>query len=102
MSDESFLPAWSGAFSPETLPSITVGGPLAEISREWAWGNSTGQGVRVAVIDSGIDADHPAVKGAVCGGVVVEYDERTETRVRIENDHPSHDLSGHGTACAGI
>lgn len=102
MSDETFLPAWSGAFSPEVLHNITIGGPLAKISREWAWGSSTGKDVRVAVIDSGIEADHPAVRGSVCGGVAVEYDESAENRVRIENDHPPRDLSGHGTACAGI
>jgi subtilisin family serine protease len=102
MTDDSALPAWSGAFSPGELRSITASGPLAEISREWAWGGSTGKGVKVAVVDSGIEASHSALKGAVRGGVAVEYDEHSETRVRIEKDHPSHDLSGHGTACAGI
>lgn len=102
MSDESILPAWSGPFSPDSLSNINVGGPLSKISRDWAWGGSTGKGVRVAVIDSGIDEEHPAVKGAICGGVVVEYDENAETRVRVENEQPIRDMAGHGTACAGI
>jgi subtilisin len=102
MTDEPLKPAWSGAFSPEELRSIPISGPLAEITRAWAWGGSTGRGVRVAVVDSGIDANHPALEGSVRSGVAIEYDERAETRVRIEPDHPLLDLSGHGTACAGI
>jgi subtilisin family serine protease len=102
MTEETMLPAWSEAFSPPSLRSIAVSGPLGDISREWAWGESAGRGVRVAVVDSGIDADHPELGGCVRGGVAVEYDPEAETRVRIEADNPPRDLSGHGTACAGI
>lgn len=102
MTEETMLPAWSEAFSPVSLRSIAVSGPLGDITREWAWGGSAGRGVRVAVVDSGIDADHPELGGCVRGGVAVEYDPDAETRVRIEADHPPRDLSGHGTACAGI
>jgi subtilisin family serine protease len=58
--------------------------------------------VRVEVVDSGIESDHPAVGGQVCSGVIVEYDESAENHVRIEADNQPVDLSGHGTACAGI
>ncbi|MGE5224916.1 MAG: S8 family serine peptidase [Omnitrophica WOR_2 bacterium] len=102
MTDEPLLPAWSGAFSPQELRHIAIRGPLADITREWAWGGSAGRGVQVAVVDSGIEAGHPALEGCVRAGVVVEYDERAESRVRIEPDEPLADLSGHGTACAGI
>jgi subtilisin len=102
MTDELSQPAWSDAFSPDELRRVSVSGPLGEITRQWAWGGSTGSGVRVAVVDSGIDAGHPALEGCVRSGVAVEYDELAETRVRIEPDDPPHDLSGHGTACAGI
>lgn len=95
-------PAWSEAFSPGELHPIPVRGPFAEIIREWAWGGSTGSGVKVAVVDSGIEADHPALEGCVQGGVAIEYDEHAEMRVRVEPDTPPNDLSGHGTACAGI
>jgi len=77
-------------------------GPLGEIMREWAWGKSTGKGVRVAIVDHGIEADHPAVGGKVRGGVIVEYDGRTKTGVRISDDPHPRDLFGHATACAGI
>ncbi len=102
MTDATLLPAWSGAFAAGALREVTVSGPLEAISREWAWGGSTGRGVRVAVVDSGIEASHPALGGCVRGGVAVEYDERAESRARVEPDQPPRDLSGHATACAGI
>ncbi len=108
MSDDILRPAWSGQFTPGVLRAIQTSGALSAINREWAWAGSTdqggvaGQGVRVAVIDSGIEAGHPALEGAVRQGLVVEYDERAESRVRFEEDTPPSDLSGHGTACAGI
>jgi subtilisin len=102
MTDDSITPAWSEAFYPDALKNIAGAGPLGNITRAWAWGNSTGAGVRVAVVDTGIDPDHPAVGQCVRGGVAVEYDQDSETRVRIEPDLPLRDLSGHGTACAGI
>ena len=94
-------PAWSNEFDAETLHAIRTAGPIGEITREWAWGGSTGRGVRVAVIDSGIEADHPAVGGQVRGSVIVEYDPRAKAQVRIVEE-PPRDLFGHGTACAGI
>jgi subtilisin len=94
------LPAWSDAFVTGQLgPAPTLDLPGA-ITPAWAYGDRTGQGVKVAVIDSGIDASHPAV-GRVERGVIVEPDADAEDgyRVRVE-DHD--DLYGHGTACAGI
>ncbi len=71
------------------------------VTKDWAWGGATGAGVRVAVIDSGVDANHPAVAGAVQGGVALVYDPAAEGEVRIvEGTHD--DVAGHGTACAGI
>lgn len=77
----------------QAVPDVLAG----EITPEWAWGNSTGRGVKVAVIDSGIDADHPAV-GAVTGYVAVEIGPDGT----ILDTAPHRDLFGHGTACAGI
>lgn len=102
MRDEQLIPAWSEQFIPDTLQSLSSQGPLAGITPEWAWGGSTGRGVRVAVIDSGIERDHPAVGDGVRGGVIVEYDEDAEFGIRVDPDDDIRDLSGHGTACAGI
>jgi subtilisin family serine protease len=92
-------PAWSEQFEPETLKPAPLFPLATPITRDWAWGDATGAGVKVAVIDSGIDATHPAV-GHVEGGAVIEYDEETDEVNVIEGPH--EDLFGHGTACAGI
>ncbi|MBI5033692.1 MAG: S8 family serine peptidase [Chloroflexi bacterium] len=95
-------PAWSNQFSADALTELNAIGPIGEITREWAWGNATGKGVRVAIIDSGIEGTHPAVGGMVRKSVVVEYDARGKTQVRIGEEQQARDLFGHGTACAGI
>jgi subtilisin len=91
-------PAWSAQFAPETLRTLTPVPPLDEITPEWAWGGSRGEGVKVAVIDSGIDADHPAVGGRLKGCVAI-----TDGPLGLLHDTEAHEDSyGHGTACAGI
>jgi len=102
VSVEPLRPAWSQAFTDEAIRSLTATGPLSSITPEWAWGGSTGQGVRVAVIDSGIEYDHPALDGCVRGGIAVEYDPDAELGYCIDDEPLPQDLSGHGTACAGI
>jgi subtilisin len=99
---DQIRPAWSEQFAPEALDVVFAHGPIAEITPEWAWGGSTGKGIRVAVVDTGIEHDHPALEGCVRGGVIVEYDETNEDEVRFELDDQPVDLSGHGTACASI
>jgi len=102
MTEDNQVPAWSEQFTEQAIRQLTTSGPLAGLSPEWAWGGSTGAGVRVAVVDSGIEYDHPALEDCVCGGVAVEYDEDAENNVRIEPDEKPCDFAGHGTACAGI
>ncbi len=102
MTEDILRPAWSGQFTPGVLQNIHTEGPLTDISREWAWGGNAGAGVRVAIIDSGIETTHPALEGSVRQGIAVEFDESAENRVRFEPDFPSRDLAGHGTACAAI
>jgi subtilisin len=90
-------PAWSlpaGASADITLPVEWPG----EVTRDWAWGGSTGEGVRVCILDSGVDREHPLV-GGVHQAVAVSITPDGETLV--EEDHDG-DMCGHGTACAGI
>jgi subtilisin family serine protease len=95
------LPAWSEPF----VGAAGDPGRLARrmrirgISREWAWGGATGAGVRVGIIDSGLEVDHPALRGRVVQSVAVEMVDGEPTLV--END-TAGDLFGHGTACGGI
>ena len=75
--EEQILPAYSQPFVNGAIRELTTSGPLSEITPEWAWGGSTGQGVKVAVVDTGIEYDHPAVGSQVVGGVNIEWDEVT-------------------------
>ena len=91
------LPAWSLPAGAEKGIELAVQWP-AEVSREWAWGGSTGRGVRVCILDSGVEPDHPGV-GPIQGSVAVFRGEDGE--IAIEPDEEG-DLCGHGTACAGV
>ena len=44
---------------------------LSEYHLQQAWSRSTGEGVTVAIIDSGVDGTHPDLEGAVVGGTDV-------------------------------
>jgi subtilisin len=91
------LPAWSlAAGAGEQIP-IGVEWP-ERVTREWAWGGSTGKGVSVCILDSGVEADHPLV-GHVDRAVAFKRAEEEE--IELEDDTEG-DLCGHGTACAGI
>ncbi len=91
-------PAYSAAFEPTVIKPLPRNTVFDTLTAEDAWGESTGQGVKVAVIDSGIDADHPMIDGRVSGYVAIE---ETPDGPRFDlHQHP--DDFGHGTACAGI
>ena len=90
-------PAWSEPF---VVREKLEPGHLSpfEYDRERAWGGATGAGVTVAVIDSGIDAAHPAV-GHVARSVSIE---RVGDAFEVNETAEPGDSVGHGTACAGI
>ncbi len=95
MTDE--LPAWSEPFAAprrEIRRSLRVRG----VTREWAWGGATGKGVRVGIIDSGLENSHPRLHGRVVENVTVELGKAGPT---VVPDAPV-DMFGHGTACGAI
>ena len=67
---------------------------LAQIGAEEAWAVSTGSGVLIGIVDSGVDASHPDLAGKIVaqadcvGGTCREGSAR--------------DRDGHGTAVAGV
>ncbi len=63
-----------------------------------SWRSSTGKGVSVAVIDSGIETNHPDLIGKIKESVEARADNK---RVIFEKSEAG-DSAGHGTACAGI
>lgn len=71
---------------PESLPW-----GIDRVDAELSWGISTGNGIKIAVIDSGIDYKHPDLNENVKGGV---------TFVAGTKDYK--DDNGHGTHVAGI
>jgi type VII secretion-associated serine protease mycosin len=56
-----------------------------------AWKTSAGQGVTIAIVDSGVDLSHPDLKGRLVPG----HD-------FVGNDSTPKDENGHGTHVAGI
>ncbi|TQK44878.1 type VII secretion-associated serine protease mycosin [Streptomyces sp. SLBN-118] len=66
---------------------------LDAMHAEEMWKVSTGKGVTVALIDSGVDATHPDLKGQVLRG---------KDFMSGESGDEWTDLQGHGTSMAGI
>ncbi len=71
---------------------------MDHVTPEWAWGGSDGSGVRVAVLDSGVDGSHPMINGLDRSvGIVAGAD----GEFTVEDCEPV-DGAGHGTACASL
>jgi subtilisin len=91
------LPAWS--LPADAAEQIALGVEWPEqVTREWAWGGSTGEGVRVCILDSGVEPNHPLV-GELEGAVAISKGEDDEI---VVSEDEEGDLCGHGTGCAGI
>jgi subtilisin family serine protease len=91
------MPAWSTTTAGIGQEKFDVS-PIAQVTPEWAWGDSDGSGVRVAVLDSGVDGSHPLIRGL---DRAVEVVTSADGEVGLV-DCPPADMAGHGTACAGL
>jgi subtilisin len=101
MTDE-LLPAWSEPFVGARLADLRRELPFGRLTRAWAMGETDGRGVTVAIIDSGVERDHPAVGGKLVRSVKVELAPDPDDDPLIVDDPAGLDVVGHGTACAGI
>jgi subtilisin len=80
---------------PSSINSINLWEPIRP---ETVWHGQTGKGVSVAIVDSGIDTEHPALRGKVKESVEAV----AEGGRIVFRQSMSGDVAGHGTACAGI
>jgi subtilisin len=82
--------------------AVTVDNDLidlwSQIEPEALWTGRTGRGVRVGVVDSGIDTEHPELAGTI----KASYQAVNEGGQITFKESTSGDQAGHGTACAGI
>jgi subtilisin len=91
------VPAWGMPTS--VLPQERFdAAPVGPVTREWAWGGADGAGVRVCVLDSGVEAAHPLVGGLDGALEVVTGGDGALSVAPAEPD----DSAGHGTACASL
>ncbi|MEV5608354.1 type VII secretion-associated serine protease mycosin [Streptomyces sp. NPDC052225] len=67
---------------------------LDAMQAEKMWKTSTGEGVTVAVIDTGVDAGNPDLKGRVLDGL--------DLASNLEKGDEHSDYDGHGTGMAGL
>jgi len=85
-----------GKPQPAPPPPQTLPWGVDRIDADLAWGNSTGAGVKVAILDTGIDQDHPDLVANLKGGCNF-----VAIRGKIDPDRWDDD-NGHGTHVAGI
>lgn len=76
--------------TPPPPPAETLPWGVNQIDAELAWGTSTGSGVKVAIIDTGIDLDHPDLAVNIAGNINIINPAKT-----------GDDDNGHGTHVAG-
>lgn len=77
-------------------PQLPVTPALQGLGAPAAWqAGTTGKGVTVAVVDTGIDASHPDLAGSFRGGAADWFDVHGEHRRPV-------DRHGHGTQIAGL
>jgi subtilisin len=95
--EDEELPAWS--LPRDAAERITIDNPLPQrVDPEWAFGGSTGKGVKVCILDSGVEPGHPRV-GEIASAVAITIDENGQPQALPDEEG---DLCGHGTACAGV
>jgi subtilisin len=96
---DDLLPAWTEPFRVDRRPELERTGPFDPGSTSVDWRTGRGAGITVAIIDSGVDGDHPAVGGKLVRSMRVDID---GDDVAVVDEPDGRDVVGHGTACAGI
>lgn len=72
-------------------------------SPETAWDMGySGEGVSIAVIDTGIDDEHPSLDGKFLGGVDMTKPDNFGALFPQDGSYNPDDIQGHGSTCSGI
>lgn len=80
-----------GEGNPMNLSDQMTPWGIEKINASKVWNETTGKNVKIAVIDSGINKDHPDLESNIVGGISF-----------IENANYWDDDLGHGTSVAGV
>ncbi|MFV0390199.1 MAG: S8 family serine peptidase [Pyrinomonadaceae bacterium] len=72
--------------------------PVSSVPFNKRWETCEGKGVSIALIDSGVDVSHPALKGKIAK----LYESYKDDKKISFRETDVGDSAGHGTACAGI
>ncbi len=78
------------AITPAGDPGEEIPWGITRVNAPGAWSTTQGAGVRVAIVDTGIDLDHPELAASIKGG----YNS-------VDSSIPPDDDHGHGTHVAG-
>ncbi|AXV06274.1 alkaline serine protease, subtilase family [Euzebya pacifica] len=79
------------AAAPPNDPLVSQQAHLTIVGAFDAWDTRRGEGAVVAVLDTGVDLDHPDLAGRLVEGIDL-----------VEPDTPPDDPQGHGTIVAGV
>jgi subtilisin len=88
--EPSRKPSGGGGGTTSTPPAESVPWGVLTVNADDAWTTNTGADIKVAVIDTGVDLDHPDLQANVRPGV--DY---------VQNDGNPDDDNGHGSHVAG-
>jgi subtilisin family serine protease len=98
-----YLPLVMRAYRPPPPPPVYPNDPyyytygyqwgLNKVRAPEAWALSTGQGVLIAVLDTGTDYNHPDLSGKVRTDIAWNF---------VNNNNDARDNNGHGTHVSGI
>jgi len=89
--DEDIVVAVSKVSTPVVQPAQVLPWGIDRIDADVAWEVYTGNAVKVAIIDTGVDTDHPDLRANIKGGINTINPRKTY-----------QDDNGHGTHVAGI